>query len=94
MHLNARIIVALLPLSITLGGWKLSVWLNDALGCMSVGKDPQPCMLFNVNIQQALSFVSWWGMLLWIPGLIISGLMLGLVLSQLAPKPWGTKSGN
>jgi hypothetical protein len=93
MRMKTRVIVALLPLAITLGGWKLSILLNDALDCVSVGKDPQPCMLLNVNIQLALSLASWWGMLLWIPGLIISGLMIGQVLSQIAPKPWGGKNG-
>ena len=93
MRVKTKILLSLLPLAITLGGWKISAWLNSALGCESLGKDPLPCIVFGTNIQYGLSFVSWWGMLLWIPGLIVSGLMLGKVLAQFAPKPWGTGNG-
>lgn len=91
MRVKTQILLSLFPLAITAGGWKLSIWLNDTLGCQSVGKDPLPCIVFGTNIQYGLSFASWWGMLLWVPSLIISGLMLGKVLAQFAPKPWGTR---
>jgi hypothetical protein len=91
MSVKKQIIVSLLPLAITLGGWQLSLWLNDVLSCQSVGKEPLPCVLLGINIQPSLSLASWWGMLLWVPGLIVSGLMLGKVLAQSAPKPWGNR---
>jgi hypothetical protein len=94
MRVNTRIVASILPLVVTLGGWKLSIWLNDALGCESVGKDPHPCMVFGTNIQYGLSFASWWGMLLWVPGLIVSGLLLGKALAEYAPKPWGSRNVN
>jgi hypothetical protein len=92
MRAKNRILIALLPLAITLGGWQFSLWLNDLLGCQSVGKDPQPCIVLGANIQGPLAFTSWWGMLLWVPGLIISGLLLGKVLSTKVTKPWGSRN--
>ena len=91
MHLSTKLVLASLPLVITLGGWKASLWVNSALGCSAVGKDPLPCMLMGANIQPILFQASWWGMLLWVPGLIVSGLLFGSSVSHKLPKPWGTK---
>lgn len=87
-----RVALRLLPLLITLGGWWLSLALNDVLGCDAVGKTPSACMMLGWNVQPLLAFGAWWGMLLWVPALFVSGAWLGSLLAEVLPKPWGRGS--
>ena len=87
-----RVLLRLLPLLITLGGWRLSLALNDVLGCHSVGKTPEACRVLGWDLQPLLAFGAWWGMLLWVPALFVSGAWLGSLLAKALPKPWGRGS--
>lgn len=78
----------MLPLALSLGAWKLSLLVNSALGCHAVGKSPQACLVMGVDVQPALALGAWWGMLLWVPGLVLSGLLVGQVLAGKLPRPW------
>jgi hypothetical protein len=89
MRLVPKILLCFMPLAVTLGGWQLAIAVNDALGCDSIGKSPRPCLAGNLDLQPMLAFVGWWGMLLWMPGLLISGLLLGQVLARRLPRPLG-----
>lgn len=89
MHLCLRLSLSMLPLALTLVAWRLSLLLNTALGCDAVGKAPHACLVMGVDVQAALALVAWWGMLLWVPGLVLSGLLMGQVLAGKLPRPWG-----
>jgi len=85
-------VLAAMPVVIAIGGWKLSVALARQLGCTAVpNKEPSPCLLGTVDIGPVLDAVSWWGMLLWVPCLVISGLAIGGLLGQSLRWPWGTR---
>jgi len=88
-RLAGQVRLCFLPLIVTLGGWRLALAVNDALGCDSVGKAVAPCVAGGADLQPVLSFVAWWGMLLWMPGLVVSGLLLGQVLARRLPRPFG-----
>ena len=85
----AKALLCFVPLLATLGGWRLAVVVNDALACESLGKRPAPCLACGLDLQPLLSFVAWWGTLLWMPGLLISGLLLGQLLARRLPRPLG-----
>ena len=91
MRKTIKLALSLLPVLLTLGGWKVAIFINQALGWASVGKDPLPCIVGGVNVQLGLSFFAWYGMLLWVPGLCISGLLIGDVIAGNFPRPWGTR---
>jgi hypothetical protein len=81
--------LALLPFLATFGGWQVSVLLARSLGCVVPSKAPQPCLVGSLNVEPLLGAAAWWGMLLWIPGLLISALWLGALLARRLPPPWG-----
>jgi hypothetical protein len=81
--------LAMLPVGVTLGGWQLAALLAHSLGCSVPSKDPQPCLIGMLNAEPLLGAVAWWGMLLWVPGLVISALLLGALLARRLPPPWG-----
>lgn len=84
--------LAAMPFLLAYGGWKLSVVLAQQLGCAAVpNKDPSPCLLGTVDIGPVLEAASWWGMLLWMPCLVISGLAIGGILGRELRRPWGTR---
>jgi hypothetical protein len=90
MRVALKVLLSFAPLAVTLGGWQLAVAVNDALDCSAIGKSPAPCPVGGVDLQPVLSFFDWWGMLLWIPALLVSGLLLGQVLAPVLPRPFGT----
>ena len=65
---------------------------NNWLGCASIGKDRQPCLIATVDVQPVLSFAFAWGMWLWIPGLFVTALLLGQILARRYPRPWGSRT--
>jgi len=71
--------------------WWGALRLNSILGCAAVGKRPLPCIVLGFDLLPILSFLAWWGMLLWIPALLVSGLLVARVLLPLARPPFGTK---
>lgn len=83
---------AAMPFVISFGGWKLSVALAGHLGCTVPTKGLSPCLIGTINIGPALDAVSWWGMLLWMPCLLISGLAIGKILGRSLEQPWGTRT--
>jgi hypothetical protein len=84
-------VLAAMPFCISFGGWKLSVLLAGQLGCSVASKDPYPCMLGKVDIGPILDAFAWWGMLLWWPCLLISGLALGSLVAPSIRSPWGSR---
>lgn len=92
LTVRAKLALSSLPLLVTLGGWKCAVFLNSFLGCTSIGKDPEPCMVAGFNIQSGLAFFAWYGLLLWMPALIVSGLLLGKTFAAFLPRPWGSRA--
>jgi hypothetical protein len=85
-----KAVLATLPLVVTLGGWRLALIADAALGCNTMGKSPSPCFVGGADLQPLLSIVAWWGMVLWIPGLVVSGLLVGRVVAPALPRPWGS----
>ena len=83
--------LASLPFLVSFGGWKLAPVIGAALGCSVASKSPQPCVVASLNVEPVLSALAWWGMLLWMPCLLISGLWLGGLLAQHLPRPWGRR---
>lgn len=81
--------LACLPFLLPCVGWKLVPVIGAAWGCPVADKWPQPCIVAAVNVELALSAIAWWGMLLWAPGLLISGLWLGSYIAPHLPRPWG-----
>src|SRR5437763_1796482 len=90
MRTAYKVLLAALPLVVTLGGWRLALVVNAALSCSAIGKSPSPCFFRGADLQPVLSVVAWWGMLLWIPGLLLSGLLIGCVVAPALPRPWGS----
>ena len=87
-----RYFFAVMPIAISFGGWKLSVALADYLGCGAVpDKHLNVCFFGSVDIGPALDAVSFWGMLLWMPCLLISGLAVGRILAKSFQWPWGNR---
>jgi hypothetical protein len=74
-------LLALTPVTITLGGWKLTSTIGAALDCPVPSKEQLTCSVGGENLAELLDFVAWWGMLLWIPYAIVSTLCL-LVVAQ------------
>ena len=91
MKLLGRLTLSLIPLGVTLGGWKIAIIANSVLGCEAIGKHPQSCLVGSYDLMPVLSFFSWWGMLLWIPGLVVSGLLVGKIAAGRFPRPWGSR---
>lgn len=84
-----RYFFAAMPFAVSFGGWKLSVVLAEHLGCGAVpNKAMNVCFVGNVDIGPALDAVSWWGMLLWMPCLLVSGVAVGKILAKSFPWPW------
>jgi hypothetical protein len=94
MRRGLQVVLCSMPFFLTFGGWKLAVFADAALGCSSIGKDPKPCFVEGFDVMPILSPVAWWGMLLWMPSLLVSALLLGRVLAKELPSPWGDKSQN
>jgi hypothetical protein len=92
MRTFAKLTASSLPLVVTLGGWKLAVVVNAILGCESIGKDPEPCVVSGVHIHPLLDGIAWYGMLLWMPALVVSCLWAGRIIAPNVPRPWGSKS--
>ena len=91
MKLLGRLTLSSIPLAVTLGGWKIAILANSVLGCGAIGKHAQTCLVGSYDLMPILSFFSWWGMLLWIPGLIVSGLLVGEIAASRLPRPWGSR---
>lgn len=91
MRVAARITLASLPLLLCLAGWHGSSLVNEMLGCTALGKYPLPCIFVGLNIQPVLAFAWWYGMLLWVPALVISGVLLATAVTPLFSAPFGTK---
>ena len=90
MRLGIRLFLYALPFAIPFGLWMLSVFARDYLHCNAIGRDPSPCLLMGIDIRPWLA-LSPLGMLLWWPGLLISGLLLGEYLGKKLPTPWGKR---
>ena len=91
MRIGARLALAISPVLVALAAWHGAVLVNGSLGCRSVGKDPLPCHFAGLDLQPALSLFAWWGMLLWVPALLVSGLLVARVLQPLFRPPLGTR---
>jgi hypothetical protein len=76
MRTATAIVVALLPVLVPLVVWKAALAVNTLLGCEAVGKNAQACIRAGIDFRPALEFGAWWGMILWIPGLIVTGALL------------------
>ena len=61
-------------------GWKGANALSIALQCEGSLKSAQPCYVYGVDATPILSAVAWWGMLLWLPALVITALVFGELL--------------
>jgi hypothetical protein len=72
-------------------GWYGPPWLADILGCTAIGKAARSCIVGSSDIEPLLSGWAWWSMLLWIPSLFISFLLIGALIAQGWPKPWGNR---
>jgi hypothetical protein len=83
--------LAAMPFFVSFGGWKLSILSARYLGCTVASKDPSPCMISQVDIGPILDAFAWWGMLLWWPCLLISGLAFGSLIAQSFRSPWGNR---
>ncbi len=92
MHVRTKLALAMLPIACTAGAWLLSGYVNELLGCEAIGKAPQPCMVQGWNVEPVFSSTFAFGMMLWMPGLLISGLLAGAAIAPLLPPPWGKKS--
>ena len=86
-----KYLLASLPFVVTYGGWKLSSFLGASMGCPVPSKDPQACLVGTLNIEPLLGFIAWWGMLLWMPALLVSGLLIGSLAARQLPFPWGQR---
>ena len=86
------IILRLLPFAIPLVAFIAAEVVNSAMNCSSIGKRPEPCFALGQNIGPYLGRMFWFGILLWIPGLIASGQLLSRFLRDHLPPPWGQKS--
>jgi hypothetical protein len=90
MRLGIRLFLYALPFAIPFGTWQLAVLANDYLHCSAIGKDRLPCIVMGIDIQFWLGLAPL-GMLLWWPGLLISGLLVGEYLGEKLPTPWGKR---
>lgn len=89
MRKGVKLALRTIPFFLTFGGWKLAVFINAGLGCSAIGKDPKPCIVAGFDVMPLLSPIAWWGMLLWVPGLVVSALLLGRFVATGLPRPWG-----
>lgn len=94
MRVTSRLAIAAAPLLASLVAWHGSGAIAKALGCIALDKRPSPCIAFGNDVQPILSMLAWWGMLLWIPALIVSGLLVARVLVPLLNPPFGTKDSS
>jgi hypothetical protein len=87
-----RATVSLLPVAVPLAAWQLSPLVGLKLGCPAVGKSQAQCFVGSFEVMSSLSFAWWLGMLLWIPGLIVSGLWVGKIVAGQLRAPWGCRA--
>lgn len=67
--------------------WKAAVLIAYELGCEGKLKEAQACILLSIDIQPMLSIAVWWGMLMWLPALIISIIWAGTALQKFLKNP-------
>ena len=94
MRPSIQYALAAAPLALSLGGWKLAGFINNALGCNAIGKRPGACAVLGFDVQPFIGTLTWWGKLFWMPGLVISGLLVGGLVARRLPPPWGNRSGS
>jgi hypothetical protein len=67
MQWSTKYLLALLPATVTLGGWQFAVWAYEHFGCTGHLKNLQPCYVGPINILPALGIGLFWCQLLaWI----------------------------
>ena len=71
-----KLTAAVLAPAILYAGWKGSHYLFELLHCLGSLKDAQPCERYGLNVTPILSTFAWWGMLLWLPALVIAVLVV------------------
>ncbi len=71
-RLTKHILIALLPGVFTLGVAKVAVAVGGYLGCPP-GKYTVACSPGGLGLSDVLNFIAWWGAVLWMPGVAISG---------------------
>ena len=90
MRLGIRLFLYALPFAIPFGAWMAAVLAENFLHCPVFGEAPPPCIVMGIDIQPWLGLAPF-GMLLWWPGLLISGLLVGEYLGEKLPTPWGKR---
>lgn len=90
MRFFLPILLRMLPLVIPLLAAGMAEVLNTALGCASIGKRPESCVVYGANVGPILGAMFWWGTMLWVPGMLLSGVILSRFLHHHLPPPWGT----
>jgi hypothetical protein len=87
---RTRAVLSLLPLAITVAAWQLTPVVASALGCR-VGRLPNQdqCFVGGVDVLPSLKLLWTGGMWLWLPALIIGGLLFGEVMGAVMRPPWG-----
>lgn len=89
MRFILPILIRLLPFMNPLLAAGMAELLNAMLSCSSIGKRPQPCGAFDANFGPVLGAMFWWGILLWVPGMLFSAALLSRFLREQLPAPWG-----
>lgn len=80
MRLLLSCLPRLLPLATPLLAFSTAEKINAALNCSSLGKRPEPCLALGLDLAPYLGAMFWWGVMLWIPGLLVSGVLLSRFL--------------
>ncbi len=91
MHIWSKLLVACAPLGLTLGTWWLAELANKLLGCAALGKRPEPCVWRGIDLQPFIGGAAWFATLLWIPALLVTGLLIARVARSSLPRPWGMR---
>jgi hypothetical protein len=91
MHVLTSLVLRAMPVLIPLALWSGAPAVGDALSC-PVGKTREQCFVLGSDVVPLLSSLWWAGMMLWIPGLVITGILLGYLLRERLPRPWGRRS--
>lgn len=83
--------LASLPVLLPLMCWKAAYPIAEALGCHENFKVASGCIADGNNWEPLLGLLWLMGAMLWIPGLLIAGLLIGGRLRDRLPRPWGSR---
>jgi len=75
----AKYTIAALPFAVPFGSWQVARLIGHVVGCTVPSMPPVVCMYEYFDVQFIVGTVAWWGMVLSLPGLVISGACLALM---------------